>query len=410
VALVEPTIEVFFDGVNATDISQYGYSVSIRRGRTRELDDVATGVATVGLRNHTGRFVPYDVAVEGTEILEEDGDTLLDELGNSLLEESGSAFAANIAPGKRVRITVGAVVVFDGKLDDWNYNYQPNGLADASFEAVDAFGDIARKTLDEHTSTSSQRAGARLTTILARSEVNYAGTTSFDTGVESLQGNTVTDGTNALDAMKLVARTDSGVLYVSRTGVLTFKDRDSLAVPVAAESFADDGSAIRFHAIAPGFGRELLFNYIRVSRAGGETVTATDSTSTGEYGIRSLDRLGMLFEYEWQSSNMAEYLLASYKQPRTRIESLTVVLNRLSAPDQAAVLALDLTDAIDVSWIPEGLSSTVEQTLVIEGVDHQVTFGGAYVVTFQLSQPLQTTAFILDDATYGVLDQSLLSF
>jgi predicted GNAT superfamily acetyltransferase len=82
----------------------------------------------------------------------------------------------------------------------------------------------------------------------------------------------------------------------------------------------------------------------------------------------------------------------------------------LSAPDQATVLALDLTDAIDVSWIPEGLSSTVEQTLVIEGVDHQVTFGGAYVVTFQLSQPLQTTAFILDDATYGVLDQSLLSF
>jgi hypothetical protein len=410
VALVEPTIEVFFDGVNATDISQYGYSVSIRRGRTRELDDVATGVATVGLRNHTGRFVPYDVAVEGTEILDQEDDPILDQLGNAILDQTASAFAANIAPGKRVRIKVGAVVVFDGKLDDWNYTYAPDGLADAQFEAVDAFGDIARKTLDEHTAASSQRAGARLTSILARAEVNYTGTTSFDTGVESLQGNTVSDGTNALDALKLVARTDSGVLYVSRTGVLTFKDRDSLAVPVAAESFADDGSQIRFHAIAPGFGRELLFNYIRVSRAGGETVTAEDTTSSGEYGIRSLDRLGMLFEYEWQSSNMAAYLLASYAQPRTRIESLTVVLNRLESAEQAAVLALDLTDAIDVTWTPEGLTSSVEQTLVIEGVDHQVMFGGAYVVTFQLSQPLQTTAFILDDASFGVLDSSRLSF
>jgi hypothetical protein len=32
------------------------------------------------------------------------------------------------------------------------------------------------------------------------------------------------------------------------------------------------------------------------------------------------------------------------------------------------------------------------------------------VVTFQLSQPLQTTAFILDDASFGVLDSSRLSF
>jgi hypothetical protein len=409
-ALVTPTIEVFFDGVTATDITEYGYTVSIRRGRTRELDDVATGVCAVGLRNHTGRFVPYDVAVEGTEILEEDSNTLLDELGNSLLEESGSAFAANIAPGKRVRITVGAVVVFDGKLDDWNYAYAPGGMADASFEAVDAFGEIARKTVDEFTGTSSQRAGARITSTLARAEVNYTGTTSLDTGVESLQGDTVSAGTNALDYCKLVARTDSGVLYVSRTGVLTFKDRDSLAIPNAAESFADDGTAIRFHEISPGFGRELLFNYVRVSRAGGETVTAEDTTSTGEYGIRTLDRLGMLFEYEWQSSNMASYLLESYKQPRTRIESLTVVLNRLATADQAAVLALDLTDAIEVTWTPEGLTSSVEQTLVIEGVDHTVTFGGAYVVRFQLSQPLQTTAFILDDASFGVLDSSRLSF
>jgi hypothetical protein len=409
-ALITPTIEVFFDGVSATDITEYGYTVSIRRGRTRELDDVGTGVCQVGLRNHTGRFVPYDVAVEGTEILEEDGSTLLDEFDVPLLEESGSAFAANIAPGKRVRISVGAVVVFDGKLDDWNYAYAPGGMADASFEAVDAFGEIARKTVDEFTADSSQRAGARITSTLARAEVDYAGSASFDTGVESLQGDTVSAGTNALDYCKLVARTDSGVLYVSRTGVLTFKDRRSLAAPTASEDFADDGSAIRFHEISPGFGRELLYNYIRVSRAGGSTVTAEDSTSTAIYGIRTLDRLGMLFEYDWQSSNMAEYLRAAYSQPRTRVESLSIVLNRLAPADQAAVAALDLTDAINVSWTPEGLTSTVDQLVVIEGVEHSVTFNGAYVVRFQLSEPIQTSAFILDSATDGVLDQSRLSF
>jgi hypothetical protein len=35
VSLVNPTVEVYFDDVTATDISEYAHSVSITRGRTR---------------------------------------------------------------------------------------------------------------------------------------------------------------------------------------------------------------------------------------------------------------------------------------------------------------------------------------------------------------------------------------
>jgi hypothetical protein len=389
VAIIAPTIEVYFDGVNPTDITEYGYAVSFTRGRTRELDDVAAGVCTVNLRNHTGRFVPYDVAVEGTELLEEDGDTLLEESGSQLLEESSSAFAANIAPGKRVRIKVGAVVVFDGILDDWNYKYSPAGEAEADFEAVDAFGDIARKTFDEWTASASQRAGARITAALARSEVAYAGSTSLASGVETLQADTIAAGTNALDYIKTVARTDSGVLFTSRTGVLTFLDRGSLANPTPAVEFIDNGSSVKFSGIAPGFGRELLYNRVRVTIQGGDPVTA---------------------EYDWQSTNMASYLVALYANPKTRVETLTVILDRLPTADRTGVLELDIGDCISVEWTPLGLTSSVEQDLIIEGIAHSVSHESPYVIEFQLSQPIQTDAFILDSADFGVLDVNRLSF
>jgi hypothetical protein len=406
VALILPTVEVYFDGVSPTDISEYVYSVDITRGRSRELDDVSAAICTVGLRNHTGRFVPYDVAVEGTEILDQLGDPILDQLGNAILDQTASAFATNILPGKRVRVTTGSVVVFDGTIDDWNYNYQPGGGATASFEAVDAFGDLARQTFDEWTTTGSQRAGARITAILARPEVAYAGSTSLATGSESLQGNTIAAGSNVLDQLKLVARTDTGTLFASRTNVLTYLDRGSLANPTPTFVFTDD----KMSAIQPGFGRELLFNLVRVSRANGNTATADDSASQTSYGIRTLDRSGMLFEFDFQAANMAGYLVALYAQPKTRIESLTTIINTLSGADQTDVLELDLGSCVEVSWTPEGLSSAVDQDLVVEGITHSVSQDSAYVVRLQLSQPAQTEAFILDSADFGVLDVNRLSF
>jgi hypothetical protein len=410
VTLIAPTIEIYFDGVNPTDITEFAYSMSFRRGRNRELDDVGAGVCSVALRNHTGRFVPYDVAVEGTEILEEDGEALLEESGSALLEEQASAFAANIAPGKRVRVKVGAIVVFDGSLDDWNYRYAPDGLADADFEAVDAFGDIARKSFDAWTASASQRAGARIAAALARSEVAFAGTTALDSGVETLQADAIADGANVLDYIKTVARTDSGVLFASRNNVLTYLDRGSLANPTPSVAFIDDGTDVKFSGIGPGFGRELLFNRIRVTRVGGEAVTADDAVSQSVYGVRTLDRSGMLFEYEWQSSNMAEYLLYLYEEPKTRVETLTIIVDSLAAPDRADVLGLEIGDCVSVEWTPLGLTASVEQELVVEGIAHSVSHESAYVVELQLSQPAQISAFILDDVSFGVLDVNRLSF
>jgi hypothetical protein len=406
VALTLPTVEVYFDGVNPTDISEFVYSVDFTRGRSRELDDVAAGVCTVGLRNHTGRFVPYDVAIEGSEILDQLGDPILDQLGNAILDQTASAFATNIVPGKRARVTTEGVVVFDGKIDDWNYVYQPAGGATASFEAVDAFGDLARRTFNEWTATGSQRAGARITDILARPEVAYAGTTSLAKGKVTLQGNLITAGRNVLDELKLIARTDTGILFASRTNVLTYLDRGSLANPSPVFTFTDD----KMHGIEPGFGRELLFNLVRVSRAGGATVTADNAASQASYDIRTLDRTGMLFEYDHQATNMARYLVALYAQPKTRIEAMTVVLNELSSGDQEDVLELDIGSCVEVSWTPEALTSPVDQTLVVEGISHSVSANSTYSIQFRMSQPAQTDAFILDSADFGVLDVNRLSF
>jgi hypothetical protein len=245
---------------------------------------------------------------------------------------------------------------------------------------------------------------------LSRPEVAYGGATALGSGVETLQADSVAAGTNVLDYIKTVARTDSGVLFADRNNVLTFLDRGSLANPVPSVAFIDNGSSVKFSGVAPGFGRELLFNRIRVTRVGGEPVTADDAVSQGVYGVRTLDRSGMLFEYDWQSTNMASYLAELYSEPRTRVETLTVILDSLPTADRPDVAALDVGDCISVEWTPLGLTSSVEQELVVEGVAHSVSLESAYVIELQLSQPNQTDAFILDDATFGVLDVNRLSF
>ena len=46
--------------------------------------------------------------------------------------------------------------IFTGTIEDWNLDWTVNGDAVASFVAVDALGDLARKDFDEWTTTAGQ--------------------------------------------------------------------------------------------------------------------------------------------------------------------------------------------------------------------------------------------------------------
>lgn len=367
----------------ATDVSADVMRVSIRRGRDSQLfADIPAGTASVQLLNRTRKYDPT---------------------------YASSPYAGNIRPGKRVTVASNGISIFDGVVGDWNYDYEVGGQSLAFAECVDALGQLGRMEFDAWAATASQTAGPRITAVLNRSEVNFTANRSIDTGVSVLQGDNVSWGSNVLNYLQLVTRSDLGRFYADRTGVVTFRDRlDPLNVgPVV--TFADDGTGVPFQGIAVSYGSELLYNRVGIDRTGGTRQTVTDSASQAQYGVSSLSETGLLLDSDTQSLDMANYLLGIYKQPEQRVSSLTVELSSLTSAQQSSVLALDIASVISVAWTPNGIAPQMTRACIVEGITHDIG-PDSHVVTLALGDADRRSFMQLDDAVFGRLNSNVLAF
>jgi len=82
------------------DVTQYVLGLSIRRGKSRQLDRYGTGQANVVFDNNGRVFDP---------------------------EYADSPYFGQIIPRREIRITSGSSVQYFGSVDDWNLNYEPTG-------------------------------------------------------------------------------------------------------------------------------------------------------------------------------------------------------------------------------------------------------------------------------------------
>jgi hypothetical protein len=365
----------------ATEITAEATSLSVTRGRSRQLDEITTGVGAIELKNNDRDFDP--------------------------LHTTGPYYG-NIKPGKRATISVEGVAIFDGLIDDYGYEYAPGRVSMVRGEIVDGLGQLAARELDEFTATNNQLAGARITAVLNRTEVNYPANRSIDAGVSTLQNDTVAWGTNALAYLQLVARSDLGYLYADRNGVLTYKDRHYDPGDSAA-TFGDGG--IPFIAVERSTATELLYNRVGVSRLTGSEETFTNVTSAAEHGYRSLTRDGLLLDTNSQSYDMGLYLLGLYDAPEERFKSITIAVDALTAAERGTVLALDITSMIRIVWTPDGVGDPIDRYCIVEGVEHQSTPHTLHYMTLYLGDADNRVNFRLDDTQFGVLDgTSVLAF
>jgi hypothetical protein len=225
-------------GDTAYDITGDAFHVSVSRGRSsRVFEDIPPAVATVQLYNMDRDFDP---------------------------NHATSPYVGNVVPGKRVVLATNFVTYFDGFVEDINYEYDVDGMSVASFVLVDALGSLARMEFDEWT-TTAQLPGQRVTAVLNRTEVLFGANRSIADGVFTLQADNVSWGSNVLNYLQLVAKSDFGYLYASRQGTLTFKvsaalvdyatgafqinhDRSLCAFPVPQHNFV---RLIRLHSCGP---------------------------------------------------------------------------------------------------------------------------------------------------------------
>jgi len=224
----------------------------------------------------------------------------------------------------------------------------------------------------------------------------------------------ISEGTSALTYLQLVANSEFGTLFLGKDGKIVFRERNAVPnVPdlvFSDEVVAGAYTGIQFADVNIIYGSENLYNRIALQNADifPEEAFAEDETSQAVYGPRTLSQSGLLIQEPEQLQFLADFLLARYKEPQYRFETVTVVLDTLTTENQDKVLDLEIGDIVLVRFEPSDIPPAIEQYVRIIGINHDWNPANKNI-SFALER-LDFAIFILDDPVLGVLDDDRLAY
>jgi hypothetical protein len=368
------------------DVTNDVRSVQIRRGRSRQLERFTAGNANVALNNFGASARKYDPM------------------------NTAGPYYGSLVPRKQIVIDVGGTAIYTGQVADWNLSYSVNGESIAEPSAVDALGYVAQQTLTGGTATA-QKSGARVNAIL--DEIGWpSATRTIATGDATLDANFLQPGANALQILSQVGDvSEPGAIFVGAAGDFVFKSRSQLQSYTSSVVFGGTAvGAIPFVQMEPIYGSEELYNEIAVTYTAGTvvggTAVASDAASQTAYGVINKSYDTFLASAS-DAADYAAYQVSQRAQPVWRINALTVILEALTDTQQGQVIGLDLGSVVLVNFTPNDVGSAITQYSTIEQIEHQAA-PQQHRVTFTLSKT--TASFILDDLTFGTLDNNSLGF
>jgi hypothetical protein len=284
--------------------------------------------------------------------------------------------------------------------------FEPNGRSISTAKASDGFVFLANNTINDHT-TTQQTTGERIAAILDRTEVGWpSARRDLDTGQATVQADVIADNRSILEYLNKVSEAEPGALFISRDGLLTFRDRNSLQ-QVTNVTFADDGTGIPFMSIGVEYGTESLRNQVTVARLNGGTAVASDTTSQDAYGVVEYRNDNSLLANDDDAGDLAAWLIGIYSQPTLRINSLTVDLSAITSQELADALSLELGDAAKVVFTPNGIGDPISRYVAVDSIQADLS-PARQTITFGFSQA--PAAFTLDSPALGELDNDILGF
>jgi hypothetical protein len=364
------------------DVTSYTRDISIRRGRSRQLDRFTAGAATITLDNRARRFDP----LAGTAL---------------------TPYAGQIVPRKEATISVSGVPIFSGQVEDWNLRYDLSGDSVAEAVCADGFALISQDTL-AGSATTSQLTGARISSVLTAAGWPI-GKRAIGTGDATLIADTIPAEANVLQYLQKVEASEPGAFFVNRAGNMTFRDRSDTQT-FTGVSFADDGTGIPYQGIDVLYGTEELYTNVVVTRSNGTaavgTATAADATSQAAYGINTL-AVETLLSSDAQATDLAQYLLGKYQTPTYRVDALDVILEGMTSTQAGQVCGLELADVVKVTFTPNRIGTAIQQFALVDGIEHRIN-PNAHTIRLTLSAT--EVGFVLDSEQFGVLDSNILGF
>ena len=364
-------------GTQFIDVTQHVRTISVNRGRSRELDRFTTGVASVVFDNRARDFDPLYV---------------------------DSPYYGNIVPRRDIRITTNGIVQYVGVIDDWNLDYSLSGDSTTIGVATDGFAVLTKQTLTGGTAIA-QDTGDRVSAILDRAEVAWPATKrDIDPDGVQLGADVISDDANVLNYLQLIETSEQGSLFIKKNGDLAFKNRSYLPASSNSVVLTDDGTGIPYKNISVVYGSELLYNEVVVSSSiTASTVTANDLDSQNAYGIANLTLSDLPIANIADLENMAVFLASKYSQPEYRFESVDVRTNDLTEAEQNQIFGIEIGDVVQIKYTPNGIAPAISKYAQVISISQQ-----SNTETYDIQFGFQTLDFaplVLDDTVFGRLDE-----
>ena len=379
--------EFTLGGERYFDITPRLVTTTVRRGKNNALDRIDAGIVSITVDNSDREFDP--------------------------LYQDGPYFG-QLVPRRSVRVSANDQPVFLGFIDDFDIQYEPGKQSVVQIQVSDALSVLANSGLEEFT-PDSELSGARINTVLDRPEVDWpAEQRDIDPGNSVMLDADVAEGTGTLEYLQLVANSEFGTLFLAKDGKITYRERNAVPntpnIVFSDEIVSGAYTGIQFADVNIVYGSENLYNRISLANADliPEQAFAEDADSQALYGPRVLDQSGLLIQDPAQLQFLADYLLARYKEPQYRFETVTVVMDTISEANQDAVLDLEIGDIVLVRFEPSDIPPAIEQYCRIIGINHDWN-PGSKNISFALER-LDFAIFILNDAVLGVLDDDRLAY
>jgi hypothetical protein len=137
----------------------------------------------------------------------------------------------------------------------------------------------------------------------------------------------------------------------------------------------------------------------------GKTTTATNAGSIAEYFTQTSAIMNSLLHEQTAIDTAAAYLL--HPQPEPRFTSVETKFLMLTDAQKDTLATVEIGDTINIEKTFQSGSGTTElaQDLSVEGIEHYLDYSTGHRVLYSTSPTVIVYELILDNATYGTLDQ-----
>ena len=375
--------------VTLTDVTADVQNIAISRGRSKDLDSFFTGSCAIKLLNNSRKYEntntssPYYPGIEPFIVMHVDATT-----------DGGSTYED----------------LFVGFVADIQLTYPDSNNSFATFTGFDSFMKINNTEL-VNASFSSTDSGTMIDNILSSSTVKFStGNRDIETGVSTMQAlSGVTD--NTLSLLQTIERSENGLLFMSKSGKLTFRNRHTTYPSTVNKTFSDDGSDIPYVKVDYINDDNEIYNIINLTREGGTTQTQEDVGSQLKYLIRTLTRSGLLNNSDAEVNDAALFLLGKYKDALLRFDNLEVNVVDLNTSNQNLILESEVGDIVNIELTPPGSGSPsqIVSLEVLDAISYSIT-PDTFKVSYKLSSANQQAFMRLDNTLFGVLDTDKLGY